>query len=416
MKSNRVRSHRGTLRLRRQRRKSTAAGRPCFEALEGRQLLSAGDLAWGPVMAAISGFQFDYQNAITTQADGRILVGGYVANGIYGKDFAVARYTTAGILDATFAPGGTDGDGIASLALAGDQDAKAIAIDAAGNILLAGASDDGVNQSFAVTRFTSAGAVDTSFNTTGYNFAAFSTAWSDNFNGAAQQTWTTTTNGNNSTFLVQNNRYELHTESGDGTSRFLASYVGGVASDCLMQTRVQQIATGDKFLSYLMARANPATMSSYVCGASSDGTKLWFGKLDGGAYTGIESTGTAPTYDSADFQLRFAVYGSTLLAKAWTTGTAEPADWQITATDTSYASGVGGVMSPPIPRSPGRRSRPPSTMWRSPNLRRPMTSACRAMGTSSPPGRSTTAPPTATTSASPVSMRMAPSPRPSPTT
>lgn len=169
--------------------------------------------------------------------------------------------------------------------------------------------------------------------------------WVDSFNGGAQQTWAVVDGGTNSTYVVQNNRYELHTESSDGTAKSLASYVNTGAADCIIQARVQRISPADNFLTYLLARGTIATMSGYVCGTSSAGTHLWFGKLTNGIYANFAPVASAAvSYNPSDFQVRFSVIGNTLAAKVWTTGTVEPSNWQLTATDTSYVSGVGGVV------------------------------------------------------------------------
>ena len=73
---------------------------------------------------------------------------------------------------------------------------------------------------------------------------------------------------------------------------------------------------------------------------------LWFAKLVAGAYQGnlAPSYIEAASFDVTDFQLKLVVFGTTLLGKVWTTGTAEPDHWMIKATDSSYSSGAGGVM------------------------------------------------------------------------
>ncbi len=74
-------------------------------------------------------------------------------------DFMVARYTTAGVLDPTF---GTLG--VTTLGFSGGNDvARAVAIDGTGNIVLGGYANNGSDDDFAVARFTSAGALDTTF-------------------------------------------------------------------------------------------------------------------------------------------------------------------------------------------------------------------------------------------------------------
>ncbi|MDD4382957.1 MAG: fibronectin type III domain-containing protein [Candidatus Shapirobacteria bacterium] len=173
-------------------------------------------------------------------------------------------------------------------------------------------------------------------------YAAIS--WTDDFNSGNKNTWINIDGGDNSTHLFQNNKYELHTESNNGSAKSLASYVNQTNDNSIVQTRVQKINSGDNFLTYLLLRINPTTMSGYTCGVSSDGTNhFWFGKLTNGVYSNLTTTGTA-TYNSNDFKFRCAAIGSSLVAKVWNASDSEPSSWQISSTDNSYTSGSNGVM------------------------------------------------------------------------
>lgn len=166
----------------------------------------------------------------------------------------------------------------------------------------------------------------------------------DNFNSGSQNTWINIDGGDNSTHLFQNDRYELHTESSNGSAKSFASYVDQTNNNSIVQTRVQKINSGDNFLTYLLMRINPSTMSGYTCGISSDGTNhFWFGKLTNGVYSNLTTIGTA-TYNSSDFKFRCAAIGSSLVAKVWNSSDSEPANWQISSIDSSYTSGSNGVM------------------------------------------------------------------------
>src|SRR3954468_6560589 len=83
---------------------SRAAAGARLESLEGRRLLSAGESNFDPLNTAVHGFMFDYHNGVVAQADGKILVAGYVGtSGVgTGTDIAVVRYTAAGALDASY--------------------------------------------------------------------------------------------------------------------------------------------------------------------------------------------------------------------------------------------------------------------------------------------------------------------------
>jgi uncharacterized delta-60 repeat protein/RHS repeat-associated protein len=94
-------------------------------------------------------------NALITLSNGKVLAGGYSGN-----DFAVFKYNTDGSLDTSF---GTGGKKIVDVGSSTVDKAYAMALQQDGKILVAGISGN----DFAVIRLTSAGALDTSFNTTG---------------------------------------------------------------------------------------------------------------------------------------------------------------------------------------------------------------------------------------------------------
>lgn len=101
-------------------------------------------------------------NEIAIQSDGKIVAAGYTEKL---GDFAVARYTTAGALDTTF--GG--GDGITITDFFGDDDrAESVKLQADGKILLAGSSVDGdLFTNFALARYNTDGSLDTNFGSAG---------------------------------------------------------------------------------------------------------------------------------------------------------------------------------------------------------------------------------------------------------
>jgi hypothetical protein len=170
------------------------------------------------------------------------------------------------------------------------------------------------------------------------------TNYNDNFNGGNQTNWMIFDAGDNSTYLFQNNRYELHTESGDGSAKSLVTYINESFNDSITQIRIQKINQTDNFLTYIVKRMNTTTMSAYVCGASSDGSHIWFGKLTGGVYSNIASDGTVPSYNSSDFNFKCQIIDNKLFAKVWNYSTPEPIEWQINTTDNDYVNGKNGIM------------------------------------------------------------------------
>lgn len=99
----------------------------------------------------------DGATSMFIQADGKIVVAGYSivsGNGV----FALARYNTNGSLDATF-----DGDGRVTTAIGTDDAAYSVSIQSNGRIVVGGRARIGTNYVFALARYTTAGALDTSF-------------------------------------------------------------------------------------------------------------------------------------------------------------------------------------------------------------------------------------------------------------
>ena len=111
--------------------------------------------------------QLDYALGMAIQSDGKIVVVGEGSLGTFNWDFAVVRYNTDGSLDSSF--GGT---GIVITQLTSNYDgAFAVAIQADGKIIVAGTRyrcfDECIGSDFAVVRYNPNGSLDTSFNGTG---------------------------------------------------------------------------------------------------------------------------------------------------------------------------------------------------------------------------------------------------------
>jgi uncharacterized delta-60 repeat protein len=107
------------------------------------------------------GSRADYAKAVAIQADGKIVAAGYgfIASVTAGNDFALARYTSGGALDTTLG-----GDGIVTTRIGSSHDvAESVAIQPGGKIVLAGHSIIGSSRDFALARYTSGGALDSTF-------------------------------------------------------------------------------------------------------------------------------------------------------------------------------------------------------------------------------------------------------------
>lgn len=112
----------------------------------------------------------DYANAVAVQADGKVIVAGSsVTTG--GTVVSLLRFNRDGGLDATF---GTGGKVLTAIGTLGGDVAQAVAVQADGKILVAGASDQGATGlDFAVVRYKADGSLDTTFGTGGKVVADF---------------------------------------------------------------------------------------------------------------------------------------------------------------------------------------------------------------------------------------------------
>ncbi len=126
----------------------------------------------GKLTTAI-GLGNDVASSVALQSDGKIVVAGLLDN-INNYVFALARYHSNGALDTTF-----DGDGTVTTAIGLSVDfASSVALQADGKIVVAGHSNNGNNTDFAISRYNTNGSLDTTFDGDGKMTTDFGT-WSD---------------------------------------------------------------------------------------------------------------------------------------------------------------------------------------------------------------------------------------------
>ena len=111
----------------------------------------------GKVTTDIGTSTADAANAVAIQGDGKIVVAGTSGSS---TDFAASRYNTDGSLDTTF---DTDGKVTTDIGTSTTDTANAVAIQSDSKIVVAGTS----SSDFAVIRYTTTGALDTTFDTDG---------------------------------------------------------------------------------------------------------------------------------------------------------------------------------------------------------------------------------------------------------
>lgn len=116
-----------------------------------------------------------FGRSIAIQSNGKIVVAGYSDNGTQDV-FAIARYNTNGSLDSTF---NTDGIVNTTIGSSGNR-AHAVAIQNDGKIVAAGyAFSTGTSNDFALVRYNTTGSLDTSFDIDGKVTTAFGTYFND---------------------------------------------------------------------------------------------------------------------------------------------------------------------------------------------------------------------------------------------
>jgi uncharacterized delta-60 repeat protein len=174
------------------------AKRALVEAMEGRVLLSAGDVdtsfdgdGWATIRPEVTGSAVNVTQAMAVQADDKVIIGGYSSTAIStalpppfpdGFVLTVARTNHDGGIDEDFGNGGVlppyppvEGQpptdprplvkGVFQIDLPGKEDLRSIAIDSQGGIILQGMVNDSGVRSVFVMRLTSDGHPDINFNT-----------------------------------------------------------------------------------------------------------------------------------------------------------------------------------------------------------------------------------------------------------
>jgi uncharacterized delta-60 repeat protein len=117
----------------------------------------------GKFFTSVAGTTSSVPKAITTDANGNVYVGAETTGA--SDDFSVIKILPSGTLDTTF---GTGGKVVVDLGAMSHDVLDGIAVDASGNVFMAGASDaNGSPAQFAVVKLTHSGAVDSTFGVAG---------------------------------------------------------------------------------------------------------------------------------------------------------------------------------------------------------------------------------------------------------
>lgn len=116
----------------------------------------------GIVTTTVFPGSFDQAHSVAIQSDGKLVVVGYTQSGL-NTDFAIIRYDQNGGLDFTFQTSGIVTTDFAT----GTDEARTVVIQPDGKIVVGGWSSNGTDLDFAVARFTPFGTLDNTFDLDG---------------------------------------------------------------------------------------------------------------------------------------------------------------------------------------------------------------------------------------------------------
>jgi uncharacterized delta-60 repeat protein len=192
---------------------------------------------------------------LSVQRDGKVVVAGHTCTGA-GCDFALVRYTKAGTLDPSFGGDGT----VVTEPGPGSGGAFAVARAPHGRIVAAGIRCSGVDCDFALTRYTSDGALDPSFGTDGIVLTSFGPGVDEAFGVAVQPNGKVVAAGRSFSGADYDLAVARYTKDGSLDAGF------GSAG-----TVTTSVGPGDDLAAGLAVRANGDVV---VAGSSFNGTDL----------------------------------------------------------------------------------------------------------------------------------------------
>jgi uncharacterized delta-60 repeat protein len=128
----------------------------------------------GKVVTNILAGAIDRAFGMAIDSQNRVVLGGYAVNA--NDDFALLRYSSDGTLDNTF---DTDGRLISTISATTSERIQEVAIDAGDRIVVAGYASNGTDNDFITARYTTAGVLDTTFSTDGFDLQNIGGAGAD---------------------------------------------------------------------------------------------------------------------------------------------------------------------------------------------------------------------------------------------
>lgn len=134
-----------------------------------------------------------------------------------------------------------------------------------------------------------------------------------------------------------------HVSSAAANRFFSLDAAGDIADqEVLVKVRVTGTGTSGQGGAIVRGGGSAASQQGYYCSPVSG---VWrVSRLVGNVNTTLGSTGVAFAADTW-FWVRLRVVGTTVSAKVWADGGAEPGAWQYTTTDANVASGRPGIFA-----------------------------------------------------------------------
>jgi uncharacterized delta-60 repeat protein len=270
----------------------------------------------GIVISAISETgALDAAQAVLSQPDGGILVAGYTFTSAGAQDFALLRYTNAGVLDTTF--GG--GDGIVVTAVVPNADsARSILQQLDGRIVVAGVAFGVPSSTFALARYEADGSPDATFGIGGVVTTPIGTGSSSGTSVAQQAdgkllvAGSTATTANGTDFAIVRYHENGAVDTTFGTNGVVVTSIGpGTSPDTAFTIAVQAdgkiVVSGNGFSA---TGANfDFALARYNADGSLDGTFRAEQRLV--ANEGTSFSYTVPTDRFADPDGDVLTYGAT---------------------------------------------------------------------------------------------------------
>lgn len=236
----------------------------------------------------------DVGKALAIQLDGKIVVAGYYSNG-KNLDFAIVRYNSDGTLDNTFS-----GDGIQTTDIgSGDDQGYSVAIQSDGKIVVAGSAMVNSKLLFALVRLNSDGTLDNTFSDDGKQTTAISNQIDNGFSVAIQPDGKIVLAGSSNTgtkndFAVL--RYKSdgsldNTFSGDGKQTTAIGVGGDIGNSVLIQMDGKIVVAGSSGDDYALVRYNTdGTLDNTFSGDGKQTTEIGSG-VDYGSSVAIQTDG-----------------------------------------------------------------------------------------------------------------------------